>query len=142
MAAAVMWIFATLPRRPSKRCAAVAGNACVATVAVLAAALALTVVVEHPEAFAIAHEALAQEVQPGLLGNAGDETGLLVAQRAAARRAPRSQAPLQPHAGAGTDCARVEATPTTAPVPASPARELGDYPVMPVAATDAVATTG
>jgi hypothetical protein len=135
--AAMIWMFAAFPRPGSQRCAALAANACVAALALLAAALALTVAIEHPDAFEIAHEALAQ---PGPLAHAVDPTGLLVRQPADSQRATRSQSLAAPQAAAGTDCAPAERTPRTAPAPAPAARELGDYPSMPLTAADAVTT--
>lgn len=135
MAAAVMWVFAAMPRRELARLGSAAANVCVSALAALTVGLALVVVVDQPEAFALAHEALARDARPLVVaGVADDEREALTAQRADARRAGKG--PARSRATNGNGCAPVDAAP--AHVPAGLPRDPGDYPSVPIAAVAAM----
>lgn len=128
------------PTRPG----AIAINLGVLVLALVAALLAAATVLERPQAFALAHEALVQEVASGaevrIAVEEGD-TDLVAANRSRNRnRAARSGTAQHTRPpGAGTSCPAPEAAPAAAhpPLERPSPRDLGDYPLLPVAAASA-----
>lgn len=140
MTAATMWMCAALPRWKPRAWGAFAANACVSVLALVAAVLALVVAVEHPEAFAIAHEALAQEAPCAVVAQVGEHE-TLAAKRASGMRASSAQTRAQPQRASSVDCAPAADAPVSSPK--LPTGEPGDYPSMPIAvAREVPATTG
>jgi hypothetical protein len=134
----MMWMCAALPRWTTRAWGAFAANACVSVLALLAATLALVVAVEHPDAFALAHEALAQEAPRAVVAQVGEHEAR-AAKRASGTRASSAQTRAQPQRASSVDCAPTADVPVSSPT--QPAGEPGDYPSMPIAAAREVSAT-
>jgi hypothetical protein len=131
---------AALPRWKTRAWAAFAANACVSVLALLAAVVALVVAVEHPDAFSLAHEALAQEAPRAVVAQVGEQA-TFAAKRTSGTRASSAQtrAQPQPQRASSVDCAPAAGAPVISP--SLPAGEPGDYPSMPIADAREVSAT-
>lgn len=126
------------PRWPG----AIAMNLAVLALALVAALLAAAAILERPQAFAVVHEVLVQEEQPVLgtqVAAEESDSDLVAANRSRSRGRTAKSMTTQRAGPAGADaaCPAPEAAPssaTPAPEQRSP-RDLGDYPLLPLAAT-------